>query len=200
MHPIPCGSSVQTSAHLQLQQFWREEPEPGFQSGIITVHWKPQAWIIQAVLQDRDSFNPVQGFNQPAYLAGDVFELFLQPPGREDYFEFHVGPDNQLYQLQLPSAEQFATHRHSGVPTDWFIETPHLESTVTRQQDSWTVEAKVPVEMLGIERIATDQLWKLSFCRYDRNRNPETCVLSSTSPLNEVDFHRIYEWSDVLTV
>ena len=200
---VPQLSSDRTfsdALRLELCQFWRSELEPGFQPGEVRVGWTPEKLSVQAVLQDRDSYNSVVDFNQPAFLSGDVFEIFLQPPEAEEYYEFHVGPANQLYQLRIPSLECFTKVRKTGIPPEWLIHTETIESSVIQQEDFWTITANIPAALLGISSFAQDQQWKLSFCRYDANRNPDSCILSSTSPFTKVDFHRLDEWKKFLFV
>lgn len=183
---------------LALGQSWLPGTESGFQPGEVRIAWTPEAIHVEASLTDRDVFNPETRFNHPAFLHGDVFEIFLQPPGATTYFEFHIGPDHQLFQLRIPSPEAFSVRRKEGIPPEWLIQDQQVERQVVRDGDGWSLKANIPVSMLETASVSKNQRWKMSFCRYDANRAPDSLILSSSSPLKAPDFHRIYEWYDVL--
>ena len=199
MTPLPL-KPISFAEPLPLRQSWLPEPEPGFQPGEVRVGWTPDAFQVNAVLTDRDVFNPETRFNAPAFLEGDVFEIFVQPPGAETYFEFHVGPGNQLFQLRIPSSAEFYAARDSGIRQDWLIQDSKINSEVDLGPGFWRVTADIPASIMDVERIGQGQAWKMSFCRYDANRSPDALFLSSTSPIKELDFHRSSEWIDFLIV
>jgi len=187
---------------LPLRQTWLPEPSAGFQSGEVRCGWRPDAFCVEALLTDRDVYNPETRFNEPAFLRGDVFEMFLQPPGGEVYYEFHVGPANQVFQLRIPSVETFAARRELGPSKDWLLGDRRIDSRVALypEEGVWRVWAELPVEMMDRSELESGERWRLSFCRYDYNRNPDELMHSSTSPITQLDFHRLSEWGECLVV
>ena len=191
-------TSFEEAGTLSFQQSWLSEPEPGFQRGEVRVGWQPEGFRMQATLMDRDVFNPETGFNERFFLQGDVIEWFLQPLGADEYWEFHVGPEGQLYQVRFPSKPAFDALRSTGIPREWMISNPIIEVSTRFLCGCWQIDAFLPVSMLNRSQLLANEVWKMSFCRYDYNRNPENVILSSTSPLSALDFHIISEWDDFM--
>ena len=107
---------------VELGQAWLDKPQPEFRPATVRAGWNEDALIVYAILEDDHIFNPVTEHNEPAFTKGDVFEIFLRPDGQDAYFEFHVNPQNQLFQLRIPSAVEFQTVRsRRGIPKDWYI-------------------------------------------------------------------------------
>lgn len=176
---------------LILQQSWRTEPEPAFMPGRVEIGWVPEGFVIEAELMDRDIFNPVRAFNEPAFLQGDVFEIFMRPEGREAYHEFHITPHNQLFQYRIPSAEAFRARRQEGIQTSWILSSPILESHTRRNEMDgfWQLSVNIKVKKWGFPSLRTNDRWNFSFCRYDYSKNREKPCLSSTSRFKKLDFH-----------
>ncbi len=176
---------------LQFQQAWKTGLESDFMPGEVRMGWAPEGFVIEAVLSDREIFNPVTVFNEPAFLKGDVFEMFFKPAGLDPYYEFHVNPNNQLFQYRLPSREVFYQQRELGICSEWLIKEPVVESEVKidREKGEWRVSVHIQVEKLGLAPLKASDVWEFSFCRYDYTQNSKTPVLSSTSPLKIEDFH-----------
>ncbi len=55
-----------------------------------------------ADLIDSEVHNSAERNNVKTWLTGDVIELFFQPKGRDDYYEFHVTPNGKTLQLHMP--------------------------------------------------------------------------------------------------
>jgi hypothetical protein len=183
---------------LSLRQAWRDTPQTEFRPASVRVGWDAARLLIYAELQDDDIFNPVVVFNEPAFMQGDVFEMFLRPAGQESYYEFHVTPGNQRFQLRFPSEEAFRAPKPApGIPADWFLNHRQIESRVTvdATQKTWRVLAGVPFDWVcENERPHAGSEWLFSFSRYDYTRGQSSPVLSSTSAHAKVDFHRQCEW------
>lgn len=183
---------------LFMQQAWRTELQPEFRAAQVRVGWKGSNLYVEAELQDDDIFNPVNAFNAPAFTEGDVFEMFVRPVDQAAYFEFHVTPDNQLFQLRIPSAETFLSDKNKPVPPDYTIRDWKIASQVEifPDENRWQVRAVLPMDRLVEGRsVGKGMEWLMSFSRYDYTRGQAEPVLSSTSPHREVNFHRQQEWS-----
>jgi hypothetical protein len=185
---------------LSFQQAWRETPEPGFQPGRVWVESRHRCLFVRAELMDLDIFNPDMRFNEPFFLKGDTFEVFIQPPGQDAYFEFHVGPDNQGLQLRIPSREEFSRSREVLIPESWKIRDWRMitSTEVEHKLNRWKVSLKLPLNRLleGTEALRAGD-WRLSFGRYDYNQSTSVPVLSSTSPHPVCNFHRLEEWAAI---
>ncbi|MDF3129071.1 hypothetical protein P0Y35_07680 [Kiritimatiellaeota bacterium B1221] len=187
---------------LPLQQTWRTQPVPGFMPGKVWMGWEPEGFVVYAELEDRDIFNPVRELNAPAFLKGDVFEIFLKPQGADVYYELHVGPHNQLFQYRIPSSKIFYEGRKAGLQADWLLPDPVLESQVLREpaRDQWCVFAKISMKALGLEPLRPGAGWTFSFCRYDYDQGNPDPVHSSCSQLNKLDFHDQDCWDELVIV
>ncbi len=184
---------------ILLQQFWLDHPQAGFRSARVRTGWTGEKLYVFAELDDDDIFNPVTALNSPSYLHGDVFEMFLRPIGQEAYHEFHVTPQNQKFQLRVPSARKFAARQTgSGIPSCWMIANRLIESRVQVcvAAGQWRVLAAIPFDMVAEARQPeAGSQWLFSFSRYDYSRANPKPVLSSTSPHRPpVSFHRQQDW------
>lgn len=183
---------------VAMRQAWRAQPAPGLRPASVRCGWNAQALLVFAVLDDADIFNPVDAFNAPAFLHGDVFEMFLRPTGQEAYYEFHVSPRNQRFQLRIPSAAAFAAPRSvAGIPPAWLVSDWQIGSRV--QVDAangcWRVLASIPLARVAENGpAAVGDTWRFSFSRYDYTQGQAAPVLSSTSPHRVLSYHRQQEW------
>ena len=187
----------------RLQQAWLSQSQPELRPGLVRTGWTDEALIVFAELEDDDIFNPVTGLNEHSYKHGDVFEMFLRPTSQDAYYEFHVGPQNQKFQMRVPSAADFDAPRGgSGIPPAWMISHRQIETRVEvcAEGGRWKVLAAIPFDMVaegGAPQPGSQ--WLFSFCRYDYHRQRPEPVLSSTSPHHQpVSFHSQAEWG-VLT-
>jgi hypothetical protein len=191
-----------SSPVLTLGQAWNRQPDTRFRPAQVRTGWTGTALLVCATLEDDDIFNPVTEFNAPSFEHGDVFEMFLRPMPCERYYEFHVTPGNQKFQLQIPSAAEFTAARGlDGLPPDFFISDRVLHTAVRVLPDEqrWEVLAEIPFEFVGAtSRDGTPERWLVSFSRYDYTRDNADPVLSSTSAHRQVDFHRQQEWRELV--
>jgi hypothetical protein len=185
-----------------LRQAWRTEAEELFRDGNVCAGWSDSSLFIYAELNDDDIFNPTVELNAPSYQAGDVFEIFLRPPEQTSYFEFHVTPQNQKLQLKIPSPEAFRNwDRETGLPRTWLVSDRVIETRVRvhPQEGKWWVLAAIPFEMVAeVKHPKAGSQWLFSFSRYDYTRGQAAPVLSSTSPHQELGFHRQQEWGTLV--
>jgi hypothetical protein len=182
---------------LTLRQAWN--PASSLVGGTVRFAWNGEGLLLHATLSDRDIFNPVTRFNEPAYLAGDVFEIFLRPLNQPAYYELHISPTNQRYQARFPKNRADALHGETVESTTVNI-TLHSEVRIDHAAARWEVFAEIPLAPLcETAPLSTSAAWLVSFSRYDYTRTPAglTAELFSTSPHAELSFHRQHEWSSV---
>jgi hypothetical protein len=185
---IPAALAL--SAPVRMQQGWMETPQLGFLPAEIRVGWTSSRLVVLAEIPDQDIFTLATGPNQRTWELGDVFEIFLQAEDRSDYVELHVTPPNFRLQLHIESLGKPATQLDDGVFSS------HVEIDAANQR--WTVYAEVPASLVnGRDHILPAESWRFSFSRYDASRNGRPLVLSSTSPHQAVNFHRVHEWGKI---
>jgi hypothetical protein len=196
------NAAFSQAERCQLRQAWRPETEEMFRDGNVCVGWSDSSLFVCAELNDNDIFNPTVELNEPAYQHGDVFEIFLRPPEQTSYFEFHVTPQNQKLQLRIPSPEAFHSwERESGLPREWLIANRVIETRVQvrPEERKWWVLAAIPFDMIAeVKHPRAGSQWLFSFSRYDYTRGQASPVLSSTSPHQELGFHRQHEWGTLV--
>ena len=188
-----------------MQQAWRTAPEPDLLPARVRVGWSRDALVVEAELPDRDIFNPVTEFNQAAFNAGDVFEIFLRPEAQEPYFEFHITPGNQLLQLRFASAQHSRQVPATGTLDERLAAYKIWQARITSAvrveaaAQRWFVNATIPFALVvETGTMQPGARWFCSFCRYDYTRGRSAPVLSSTSPHAECNFHRQQEWRPVV--
>jgi hypothetical protein len=183
---------------LTLRQDWNSSAS--LFGGTVRFAWNGASLLLHATLPDRDIFNPVTRFNEPAYLAGDVFEIFLRPHNQPAYFELHISPTNQRYQARFPKNWDDARPGETVEPAtvDFLLLSKVRIDHVTAR---WEVFAEIPLGPLCESApLSTCSEWLVSFSRYDYTRtdNGMTAELFSTSPHAELSFHRQHEWSVII--
>ncbi len=178
-----------------LRQAWRDEPEPQFRPCTVRCARTHEALWILAELDDNDIFNPVTQFNEPAFTKGDAFEIFLRPPRQDAYYEFHVSPENQRFQLRFPGQGRVT---EAAKVSDFQIDS---RTQVLPDRRRWEVLAGLPFSRVAEAGLPRDgDRWLFSFSRYDYTRGEAAPVLSSTSPHTICNFHRMEEWGTLLFV
>ncbi len=183
------------------RQYWKPEPEAAFRPATIRVGWRNKEFLVYAVLSDDDIFNPVSEFNEPAFMKGDVFEMFLRPVDQDAYFEIHVSPENQKFQVRFPSAAAFLGRTSGPIPSDWMLSHRQVSSRVLveRDQKRWRVLAQIPFDLVAENSIPTaGSKWLFSFSRYDYTRGVAQPVYSSTSPHVKLSYHIQEDWGTLV--
>jgi hypothetical protein len=181
----------------KLTQMWREIPEAEFQPAQARAGWRDDALWVYAELSDCDIFNDAAHFNDRTYELGDLFEILIRPDGQEDYFEFHITPENQQLQLHWPDADAIwkFDERHESLQP-YFVPKVLLvsQTEVQHQNNFWRVLAKIPSCVARSKSIKVGDVWVFSFSRYDCTRGKSDPALSSCSPHAQPRFHRQQEW------
>ena len=184
-----------------FQQGWREKEEESFRPAKAAAAWTDDALIVYAILQDDDIFNEIQEseFNKMSIAYGDVFEIFLKPSGQSSYFEFHLNPNNQKFQLRFPYRDANKILKNNFKSTEDMIDSfkvhAPIESRVTLSQGGWRVVAKIPFDtIVESQKIVPGLKWSFSFSRYDYTRPSKEPVYSSTSPHSAINYHLLDEY------
>ena len=184
-----------------FQQGWKEEEEFAFRPAKAAAAWTDKDLIIYAILADEDAHNEIHEseFNRMSIAHGDVFEIFLRPSGQDSYFEFHVNPNNQKFQLRFPCRDACKVLKDKFKSQEEMMDafklrTP-IESRVKHSQGEWRVVAKIPFSMLVEgDPVNPGTEWRFSFSRYDYTRPCKDPVYSSTSPHSAINYHLLDEY------
>jgi len=151
----------------------------------------------RAELRDLDIFNDATHLNDATYEKGDLFEILVRPLEQNDYFEFHITPENQKLQLHWPDAQTIwrFDNRHESLGP-YFVDEVLLrsETSVEREASQWRALVMVPGDIAGRSSTLENSVWAFSLSRYDCSRERDEPVLSSSSPHIEPKFHRQQEW------
>ncbi len=211
---ISVGKAFADSTPVSFQQGWLKQLEPGFKPTSVRTGWDEHSLWVYAELDDVDIFNPTTKmneitdpgkakpdpwFNPISSTAGDVFEIFVRHAEKEPYYELHITPQNQALQLRWPDARAYPKMCHEKTKID-----PHViqgekvftsYTKVDRERQKWFVLAAIPAQLVSeSESISPNEVWRISFCRYDFTTGNDAPVLSSTSPHAARGFHRLHEW------
>jgi hypothetical protein len=198
------GAGFSHALALDMTQVWQAQADREFRPCRVHVGWQPEALAIYAELHDRDIFNPVVTFNEPAYNRGDVFEVFLRPLPQPAYYELHVNPNNQKLQLRFPSQDMVKRMRELTPPgTDPHDlvkvreEIFHSQVRIEAENQLWRVFVRIPWANVVEEGspFGPGSQFLLSLSRYDYSRGRSAPILSSTSPHQQRNFHRQEEWA-----
>lgn len=194
---------LRSAPTLVFAQTWLAIPHPKFQPGIVRLGVYDDAVWVWAQLQDRAMVTISEPLQQPVFLGGDVFEVFVQVHGSADYQELHVSPANQRLQLHYSDTVSVSEVRARFAANDpdplaiARVEYPLFESWtwIDSNRTRWSVLMRIPLTSL-IPSGSPDAL-RISCCRYDRDTAGGDPVISSTSPHPVADFHRPSEWCEV---
>jgi len=193
------AKQIQTAPLLSLpfKQAWCDTPEAGFEPAWVQFYGEAEALVVLAVMKDRSVYNNATQFNQPLWETGDVFETFIEV-GPNDYYELHVGPENQNLFLRW-SSEKLAAVRSGEIPlSEACIDEPnflHSESAIALEDSLWTVSMRIPYQALGI-KVGCRAL-RVSFARYDYTQGQPEPILSATPDLPVMDYHHREAWHKV---
>ena len=180
---------------VPLGQSWLPGLEAGFQPGEVRVFRTGTHLVVLGAMTDAAPANPSRGLNAMHFRKGDAFEVFLKPPGGEAYWEIHVTPEGETYQVRIPSAAEFqARRKEAGSIEDlvkpYLLDPPAARCLARRVENRPGWDAAVffplPAESYGE--------WRVSGCRYDHPAGGGDPVLSSISPLTRRDFHHQADW------
>jgi len=182
---------------LRFRQAWRAEVEEAFRPGIVRLGRERDSLQVDAILEDDSPVNRATADHQRLHQLGDVFEIFLQGPGRADYHEFHLAPNGFIWQLHFPEEGYLKNHPEASLE-DLVVREPLFSHRVAAVEGGWRIWATVPLGRLWGEnfRDAGTEA-KISFGRYDYTGAKGEPVISSTSPHQQPYFHRLHEWTPI---
>lgn len=187
-----------TEGKFSLGQPWRNDLESDFRPTRVSMSWTSEALHIRAQITDDEVETKATADNQRMWELGDVFEMFVMVEERKDYVELHVTPNNMRLHVRLPGVGGRARPVDQPLSFEEMVVTPvGFNSTVKREENGWSVSAKIPAAVLGLDRLEPDIRLRVAFARYDAFSGREP-VLSTTARHPVISFHRPAEWSSVI--
>jgi len=184
-----------SASALHFTQNWRDGLEPGFRAGSVKMGWNGEKFLVFAQIKDDLVTTNAAARNEMLYALGDVFETFAGVKGNPAYIEYHVAPNNIVLQLAFPDANALK----SGVAIGTFFRVENESVLKARKvAGGWEAFVAIPKSQLpGADGPLKGQEWEVSFGRYDYGEEGAAPVLSSTSLLTELNFHRRMEWRSI---
>lgn len=185
---------------MTMGQAWREEVEPGFHPAEVRVGWRDQSLMVFAELIDRELVTKATEDNQPLWMLGDVFEIFLRDIEGERYVEFHIAPNGKRLQLVFPDASTIQRVGEREIRIEELMVGPEMfEFVQWVEGEKWCLCAKVPGSaFLPPGTDLSRRTWLASFSRYDYGSDLGEPVISSTSEHALASFHRQQEWAEIV--
>ncbi|MBE6378942.1 MAG: hypothetical protein E7051_09040 [Lentisphaerae bacterium] len=119
-----------------------------------------KSWIAAGLMKTAHPANKVKKDNQQTWLNGDVFEVFLQLPGHQDYYEFHTTPEGHKLQLHLPDAITFRDLPHKKKICEVGLQ---VRNVIEPKEMFWYCELRIPFAGLQVP----NNKCRFAFARYD---------------------------------
>ncbi len=185
--------ALASAAPVLLDAFWA--PGSPHARTVVRVAWTPEMLLVRGEMEDEDVTSLATADSQHLWEMGDVFEIFLEAEGAGFYTEMHVAPGNHRLHLRIGPDDYEAMKRKTLAPSGLMVRPPGFESRSAVTPAGWTAEARIPAAQIDPQgRITPESRWRASFCRYDAWSDGRPPVLSSTSPHEQLNFHRRHEW------
>lgn len=189
--------SVAGTGQLHFGQAWLAEPEKGFRPGCVHLGRNEDDLQVDAVLEDECVWSASTANHQRMHQLGDVFEIFLQGPGRTDYHEFHISANGHIWQLHFPEVGYLKKHPEVELE-DLVVVQPLFTHRIGLVAGGWRIWAVISLgELWGRDFREKGKDARVSFGRYDYGSTGGAPVISSTSPHSIPYFHRVEEWKTI---
>lgn len=188
-----------STARLILGQYWLGKNSLPKERAHAFVGSSPSYLSIYVFMNDSHIFSHATADNQKMWTLGDVTEVFIKPGvDREDYWEFHVTPNDFLMDIHIGNRKDYNNGKIS------WSHVISAESGATKYVNVcdgfWTTSLNIPWTAFGYTaRPNPESRWQIAVCRYNYNgsidNKPE---LSSTAALSQLSFHRYEEFTTVI--
>lgn len=146
--------------------------------------------VVRAAAYDTYLRNRTVADNEKTWTLGDVMEFFVQPAGRDDYFEFHLTPEKKRLQLHL---QDYRTHGLQ--PFEEKVCDAGLRVWVHVDDGCvWLSEMRVSFEALGLK---PGQGVRFAVCRYNYGEVGGAEMSSSFHARRGFGFHNPPAWTEI---
>jgi hypothetical protein len=185
---------------LVFRQAWLPAAQEKLRPGVVRLGWQKATIVVMARLVDEVIFTRATEDHQRFWQLGDVFEIFLKGADLEEYLELHVAPSGRRSQFRFASRRVVEELRKgTGRIENFVVKAPLFDFRVRTVTGAWEILASIHSSSLGL-RVSSlaGSAVLASFGRYDYSDDAELPVLSSTSPHEELNFHRQQEWTKLV--
>ena len=162
--------------------------------------WDRDFLYFHAEMQDHDIY--ASETNHDGYLwLGDVFEIFLKPAkDKKGYYEFEFNPANATLDMFLPSRGGGGFNRFKSDGAFHLESNVRLDGTLNNYLDTdkgWSVEGRIPWKDFARTggRPEPGEEWTFALCRADFSVGQDDPALSTSAPLQRLDFHNFESYS-----
>ncbi|MBS4062749.1 MAG: carbohydrate-binding family 9-like protein [Bacteroidetes bacterium] len=136
----------------------------------------------------------------------EVAEVFLQPPGMENYyFELDVNPNNAVADLYIRNDERQDGSKNVQAIKPWTCKNLETRIFVKGKLNEkggaqyWIAEYKIPFVSLELQELNQAQkCWKANFYRIDRSEK-ET-EYHAWNPTGKIDFHMMEKFTSIMFI
>ena len=185
---LPGGTSCVPG---QLLTFFRlQDGMPPKENGVATILVEEDTLHILGLFRDSDIGNRARNDNEKTWETGDVMECFIQIPGHEDYFEFHVTPEKRKLQLHLSSALRRAEQTFEEKLCETGL---RVAACAEPDRNFWSGELEIPFAGIGLTKEQRNGL-AFAICRYNYNAGCPKPEISSTVAFSGETFHAPEQW------
>jgi hypothetical protein len=157
--------------------------------------------VVDANLTDDVIYTASDADNQHMWELGDVFEVFIQIEGNEDYFELHITPANTRFQAHKPNVPGNDPATGEWKPIEhWLVSPIGFNAQAKEIKGGWQAALQIPASLLGLEAFAPGTELRIAFARYDGAPGREP-TLSASSPhalSDTVTFHIPEDWHRIV--
>lgn len=145
--------------------------------------------VVRAAAYDTYLRNRTVTDNEKTWTLGDVMEFFVQPAGRDDYFEFHLTPEKKRLQLHLQDYRTQGLHPFEEKLCDAGLRVwVHVDDGCV-----WLSEMRVSFEALGLK---PGQGVRFAVCRYNYGEVGGAEMSSSFHARRGFGFHNPPAWTE----
>jgi len=178
---------------------FRKFPVGELKEGGFVFAWRDREdFNVFSLMEDSDPYNDAEMKNDKTWTKGDVMELFLQMPGTNSYYEFHIAPGGATMELRIPDSDKL--HKGEYKFEELICSSGMRADAINIYEDrfkGWAASISVPLE--HPERPLTGA--RFCVCRYNYNRSWGNCPeLSSTTEFTceRPSFHELNFWHKVI--
>jgi hypothetical protein len=183
---------------LVFDQPWHTASEAGWQGGTVRIGWQDDRFLYLVTLTDAHLVATATRRNQFLWQLGDVLEVFAGVVGQQGYIEYHTDPLGKTLQLRWTDDLAFKNVTEVAKVADFIVADDAALVRVRRVNQGWQVYGEIPAASLpGGRAPLAGQTWQVNFGRYDYRDLESQPLLSSTSPLTKLSFHRRDEWRTI---
>ena len=186
---------------FELAQPWFKENESQFRQGSVELQWTPHALLVHAKLEDEQIYTSSDADNQHMWELGDVFEVFLQIEGHEDYFELHITPANTRFHAHKPNVPGNDPSSGEWKPIDhWLVSPIGFDAQASPIEGGWQAALQIPPSVLGLESFAPGTEIRIAFARYDGapQRQPTLSASAPHALSDTITFHIPEAWHRIV--